>query len=101
MFGAWGFVTAFYVSKLNDISLVFSFFAGKRNIEWGILRKGLYIFLCENFGGWFVYIKSQLSTTLFTKKKNTIWHSLFEKMHLNFYLDFSTKTFNEVVFIFN
>lgn len=35
------------------------------------------------------------------QKKNTIWHSLFEKMHLNFYLDFSTKTFNEVVFIFN
>lgn len=101
MFGAWGFVTAFYVSKLNDISLVFSFFAGKRNIEWGDIAEWfVHIFMRKLWGLVCLHKVPVLNNSVY-QKKYTIWHSLFEKMHLNFYLDFNTKTFKEGVFIFN
>jgi len=37
VFGTWGFVTTFYVSKLNEISFRFPFFyRGKSDIKWGV-----------------------------------------------------------------
>jgi len=59
VFGTWGFVTTFYVSKLNEISFRFAFFIGGKvisngefgKISRGIMRKKLVYIFMRKLGG--------------------------------------------------